>query len=434
MIASVQSALTSLGLMGSAAATTAAEVTTAGTVSEAAGAEFATAGAEADAAAGQLTLFGESAVTAGAEAGAAGAEAGAAGLAGGMGAAESASGGLSGALGPLGLAVGIVGISAFVLNKEFSQTTTALGNAAVAAGDMTANTLPQMTVKLDALRGAQEKLTTAFKNHTDTSLADALAYGKLGGQVDTLRTQQTNLNNNLTILSANFGLSKSQAEGLANAAGIDLKKSLDPAQVVAFKQQIQESGATMDTTGTKAQNMGTTTVAAVSSMAAQMKTTLTTNDWTTLGQSVDTGVASGITSSMGVVINAAQGMVQTVISASRTGLRAASPSRVAADLIGAPFAQGVALGITEKTAVVADAAQKMMNASMTAISGASATVPTPVITPTVAGSSPNPLAGGGGPVTMNLVINGQTFARGVFPDLLTVMLQNKRSMLTLGLS
>jgi hypothetical protein len=78
----------------------------------------------------------------------------------------------------------------------------------------------------------------------------------------------------------------------------------------------------------------------------------------TLGAAVDQGLASGITSSNGVVINSVQGIVQTVITAGRTGLKAASPSMVFYEL-GRNVAQGLALGINDHAYLASDATGAM---------------------------------------------------------------------------
>ena len=68
-----------------------------------------------------------------------------------------------------------------------------------------------------------------------------LVYNKLGGQIDTLKAQQSEYNNNVTILSSNFGIPKTQAVALASQLGINLKQSLDPTQINNFKNQAVQS-------------------------------------------------------------------------------------------------------------------------------------------------------------------------------------------------
>lgn len=77
-------------------------------------------------------------------------------------------------------------------------------------------------------------------------------------------------------------------------------------------------------------------------------------NWAAVGESADTGMASGITSQGGLVINSVQGVVAQVVSAARTGLKAASPSKVFID-IGATIPQGLAVGITSNAGLVVNA-------------------------------------------------------------------------------
>ncbi len=335
-----------------------------------------TAGAQSVAAAGQMDILGASAEGAGTKMEIAGAAAGEGGMAEDLGAAGVGAGGLAAALLPLAAVLTPIAMGAYAVTHANDGLKVSLQGSAAVAVDMTANTLPQMTVKMDALQKVQDGLSQKIAQGGLTAQVAQQAYQEVHTQVDDLRTAQTNLTNNLTILASNFGISTTQAQGLAQAAGINLQKALDPAQVSAFAMEVQQSGLQMDTTGQKAQNMSATTVAAMSSMVAALKSTGTAADWGQLGQMIDFGIGNGITENQGVVINSAQGMVQAVISASKTGLKAASPSQVFVDL-GQTIPQGLAVGVGMQAHLANEAVTSLVGGMIGSVPSSIGTSPVP---------------------------------------------------------
>lgn len=108
------------------------------------------------------------------------------------------------------------------------------------------------------------------------------------------------------------------------------------------------------------QSIGDTSAAnLVAALGAQ--TNKATTAASALGAAIDSGLASGITSNNGVVINSINGIVQQVISAGKTGLKAASPSRLTADELGAPIAQGIAMGMLENARLVQNATHMLVS-------------------------------------------------------------------------
>ena len=119
-----------------------------------------------------------------------------------------------------------------------------------------------------------------------------------------------------------------------------------------------------------------------------------------------------------------------VITAARTGLKAASPSKVFTDL-GQTIPQGLAAGIGQQAHLATNAVQSMVNGAIAA-GGTSTPGAIGGITP-LAGVGPGANSGGGS-LTVNLNIDGTTFYQHTWPQLQTVLLQNKRAIVELGLS
>jgi hypothetical protein len=336
-------------------------------------AAVATAGDSSLTAAGQMDTLGASAEGAGTKMSAAGAAAGEEGMAGDMAGAEGAAGGLSGALGPLGITVGVVTLGAMALSKAITGNQgigPSFVDASNKAAAMASGTLPDLTLKMAALQDAQDKAAASLRDGGLAGDAARTAYAQLGAQMDTVRNQHTQLTSNEQILAAQFGITKNQALAVASALGVNLTQALDPAQVSAFGQQLQQMGINATGTATAITGMSANAVAALTTLASKLQSTGTSADWGQLGQMIDFGVGNGITQNAGVVVNAAQGMVQSVIAGARTGLKAASPSRVAQDMIGATIPQGVALGILGGIPLVTAATTSMTNGAITAANAA----------------------------------------------------------------
>ena len=76
-----------------------------------------------------------------------------------------------------------------------------------------------------------------------------------------------------------------------------------------------------------------------------IKTIFTEIDWMELGKNIIIGIASGIFNAHSIIIDAAQSAAKSAFDAAKGWLGIGSPSKVAADEIGKPFAQGIAVGI-----------------------------------------------------------------------------------------
>ncbi|MCB0165604.1 MAG: phage tail tape measure protein [Anaerolineae bacterium] len=69
--------------------------------------------------------------------------------------------------------------------------------------------------------------------------------------------------------------------------------------------------------------------------------------WSEIGTALVEGIAAGITSGASAIADAALDAAKDALSAATSFLRTGSPSRTTADLIGRPFSEGVAMGITQ---------------------------------------------------------------------------------------
>jgi TP901 family phage tail tape measure protein len=340
---------------GSSATTAAAEI---GSYDEA----VSGAGAKSLTAAGEMDTLGASAEGAGAKMSIAGEAAGAEGMAGGMTAGGEAAAGLAGPLAAVAAAAAVVTLGAVALGNAISKGSTGFQDAANSAAGLADSTLPQMTLKMAALTAAQDKYSQSLNVGGTAGTIAKVAYEQLGEQIDILKGKHAQLTSNLQILNTNFGISKSQAESVANELGINLTQALTKPQVAAFSQQLSMMGIQADSSGTHVAGLSANTITAMTAMESSLKSVATSGDWSALGTSIDSGVANGITASQGVVVNAASGMVQAVITGARTGLKAASPSKVAADMIGATIPQGAAQGIMDNIHLPVAAANEMVKA------------------------------------------------------------------------
>jgi hypothetical protein len=70
-------------------------------------------------------------------------------------------------------------------------------------------------------------------------------------------------------------------------------------------------------------------------------------DWGGIGYAILQGIAGGIQAGASMIANAAQQAAQAALDAAKNLLGINSPSKLAADEIGAPFAQGIGVGITD---------------------------------------------------------------------------------------
>ncbi len=79
---------------------------------------------------------------------------------------------------------------------------------------------------------------------------------------------------------------------------------------------------------------------------------ITGTDWLAVGNAIVQGIANGISAGAGAIADAATSAAQAAFEAAKAFLGIESPSRLAADLIGLPFSQGVARGISANSNLV----------------------------------------------------------------------------------
>ena len=77
-------------------------------------------------------------------------------------------------------------------------------------------------------------------------------------------------------------------------------------------------------------------------------------DWSVVGMSIDTGIASGLTAGTSIVTSAAQGVALAAYNAAMSALQAHSPSRLFMN-VGGFISQGMAIGIEDSASDVTDA-------------------------------------------------------------------------------
>jgi phage-related protein len=70
-------------------------------------------------------------------------------------------------------------------------------------------------------------------------------------------------------------------------------------------------------------------------------------DWGGIGYAILQGIANGISNGAGMIADAARQAAQSAFEAAKNFLGIHSPSKLAAQEIGAPFAQGIGVGITD---------------------------------------------------------------------------------------
>jgi hypothetical protein len=97
-------------------------------------------------------------------------------------------------------------------------------------------------------------------------------------------------------------------------------------------------------------------------------------DWGSIGTSILEGIAKGITGGLEVIKNAARDAANAALEAARGFLHSKSPSQKAADLVGAPWSEGVAKGVLDATPAIVRAARE---ASMLLMQSAERSLMTP---------------------------------------------------------
>lgn len=147
---------------------------------------------------------------------------------------------------------------------------------------------------------------------------------------------------------------------------VDLISGIIDAFAFAVEGDWTAFGATLRTTfenawtamGAAAQAAVTSIVGIVAGLISDIITNFTNTNWNAVGQGVIDGIAGAISAGAGTIAAAAQGAAQAALDAAMGLLGIHSPSTVAADLVGRPFTQGIAVGATEEAPVAARQIQR----------------------------------------------------------------------------
>lgn len=92
----------------------------------------------------------------------------------------------------------------------------------------------------------------------------------------------------------------------------------------------------------------TNVVQPLSTAVTAIQDAFTNPDWPGVGQAIVDGIAGAISSGAQAIIDAATAAAQAALDAAKAFLGIQSPSRVAAEQIGRPFSQGIAVGVTDE--------------------------------------------------------------------------------------
>jgi phage-related minor tail protein len=93
--------------------------------------------------------------------------------------------------------------------------------------------------------------------------------------------------------------------------------------------------------------VGPLIVSAISTLLSNARAEFMAIDWPQLGRDMMQGVANGITAGASFIADAARNAAQNALDAAKGFLGISSPSRVMADEVGLPMAQGIAAGIQQ---------------------------------------------------------------------------------------
>lgn len=121
-----------------------------------------------------------------------------------------------------------------------------------------------------------------------------------------------------------------------------------------------------------------------------IKTLITDTDWAAVGDAILQGIADGINAGWSWVIDAAEGAAKAALDSAKSWLGISSPSKMAAEEIGVPFAQGVAEGAGRAMADIAGRIDAGLSGLFDNLQGAPA------------GAAPSM----GGGMTLNIYLNG----------------------------
>lgn len=128
-----------------------------------------------------------------------------------------------------------------------------------------------------------------------------------------------------------------------------------------------------------------------------------------IGQGIVDGIVSAITAGAASIIGALVGAVQEAIAAAQGAIQSQSPSKVTANLIGGPMAQGIGVGIAQNAGVPA---QALVGATMGAIGAAAGVANT---TNRIGFFGPSTFSVTGGPGGLDSLMNDIALQASVGP-------------------
>jgi phage-related protein len=105
-------------------------------------------------------------------------------------------------------------------------------------------------------------------------------------------------------------------------------------------------------------------LAIIGSLITSIVSLWNNTDWGAIGRGIIDGIASSLTGGSGRIAEAARDAARAALDAAKGFLGISSPSKLAAEMIGAPFSEGVALGITRGIGRVQMASAHMAGAAV----------------------------------------------------------------------
>ena len=104
----------------------------------------------------------------------------------------------------------------------------------------------------------------------------------------------------------------------------------------------------------------------VSEKAEELKKKFTEINWSSVGSGIINGIKGGISSAAAGLATAAKNAASSALDAAKNFLGIESPSRRAAEEIGRPFAEGIAVGIEAETRGIADSLARVLESALSA--------------------------------------------------------------------
>ncbi|MDO4175298.1 MAG: phage tail tape measure protein [Eubacteriales bacterium] len=133
----------------------------------------------------------------------------------------------------------------------------------------------------------------------------------------------------------------------------------------ALKSQYQEAGKIVISAfqnGINGQKTAISSAAKAIAAAGHAAASATKSSWLSVGLNLAAGLAAGIRNGASSVISAATSIAKNAISAAKSALGIASPSRVMRDEVGIMISRGVAVGISNAESYVSKSSKKLSDA------------------------------------------------------------------------